>query len=166
MNCPKRCVFFLLFVFSSSTASRIFLIFCMSVEDNTAHLLSQMVYLKKHLIQDYREFIVVSKKGVFDFFVLFSTTALRNFLILCTSVEDIRAHCLIQMGFLKKLLIPDYGGFSVVSKECVSDFFVLFSTKALINFLIFCMSVEDIMAHCLSQMGFLKKFLNLRLWGG
>ena len=48
----------------------------------------------------------------------------------------------------------------------LSDFFGLFSKMALRTLLIFCMSVEDNRAHCLSQMVFLKRNLNPGLYMG
>ena len=44
----------IIFGLSSKTAPRIFPIICMSVEDNRAYRLSQMVVLKKFIIADYR----------------------------------------------------------------------------------------------------------------
>ena len=74
----------------------------MRVEDNRAHNLSQMVFLKKFLIPDYRGLGVVSKKVFFGFFGLFSTTTLKILLIFCKTVENNRDHGLSQMVFLKK----------------------------------------------------------------
>ena len=68
----------------SKTALKIFLIFCFSVEDNMAYYLSQMVFLKKVLIPDYRG----SKKGVFDFFDLFSKVTQNIFLIFWMRVRE------------------------------------------------------------------------------
>ena len=56
----------------------------------------------------------VSKKGVF--FSPFSKTAPRILLILCKMVMDNRAHCISQIDFLKKVLIPDYRGFKCPKK--------------------------------------------------
>ena len=44
-------VFFYFFGLFSKTALRIFLIFCMNVEDNRAHRLTQVVFLKNSLSQ-------------------------------------------------------------------------------------------------------------------
>ena len=52
----------------SKTAPRIFPIF-RSVEDNRAHFLSLMVFLKKFFVRNLRE---VTKKGVFLLFLAFS----------------------------------------------------------------------------------------------
>ena len=62
MKCPKKVIFYF-FGLYFKTALRIFPIFCMSVEDNRAHCLSKIVFLKKFLIRDYRGLSV--KIGVF-----------------------------------------------------------------------------------------------------
>ena len=75
--------------------------FCINVEDNRAHCLSKIVFLKKFLIPDYRG-LSVQKDGFFYFFGLYSKTALRIFPIFCTGVEDNRAHSLSKIVFQKK----------------------------------------------------------------
>ena len=59
----------------------------------------QMVFLKKILILDYRE---VFKRDFFDFFILSSTAAIKNFLIFCVSVDDNRAHSFKLDNFSEK----------------------------------------------------------------
>ena len=97
----------------SKTAPRIFLTFCMSVEDNRAHRWSKIVFLNKFLIPDYKGVSVVLKKVFFHFLDLSSKTVPRISLIFCMSVEDNRVNCLSQMVLLKKVLISDYRGLSV-----------------------------------------------------
>ena len=70
------------------------------------------------------------------------------------------AHCLSKIVFLKRFLIQNYRGLSV-QKRCFSYFFGLYSKTALRIFPIFCMSVEDNRAHCLSKIVFLNKFIIL-----
>ena len=53
IKCPKRC-FSYFFGLYSKTALMFFPILCMSVEDNRAHCLSKIVFLKQLLIPDYR----------------------------------------------------------------------------------------------------------------
>ena len=88
-------------------------------------------------MQDYIGISKSSKKVFFDLFVLYSTTALRIFLIFCKRVEDNRAHCLSQMVLLKKVLGPDYRGLIVVSKRCFLAFwpFLHNGSKDLLNLL-------------------------------
>ena len=90
----------------------IFPIFCVSAEDNRAHNLSQMAFLKIFLIPGYGG-LSVHKRFFFYFFGLFSIATLRIFLISFMSVEGNMSHRLSQMGFLKEFLIMDYRGFSV-----------------------------------------------------
>ena len=119
------------FVPFSTKALRIFQNFCMSVEDNRAHRLSQMVFLKKFLISDYS---VVSKKGCFCPFLRNSYKDLPNFF--CMRVEDISIHRLSQMFFLKRLLIQDYRGLSVQRRSLFTLFcpFLHNGSKDLLNF--------------------------------
>ena len=78
-----------------------FLIFCMTVEDNRANRLSPIVCLKKILILDCRG-LTAQRRWLFDFFDLFSKTALQIFLIFYMSVEDNEAHQRSQNVFLKR----------------------------------------------------------------
>ena len=52
-------------------------------------------------------------KVFIDFFVLFSITGLRIFLMFRMSVEDNRAHSLILIVSLKKFLISDDRGLGI-----------------------------------------------------
>ena len=88
------------------TALRIFLILCRSIEDNTVHRLSQMVFVTKVLITDYRR-LSVQRRFFLPFF-LFLKTALEISFIFCKRVEDNRDHRLNQMVFLTKVLIQEY----------------------------------------------------------
>ena len=121
-------------------ALRIFPIFCMSVEDNRAHCLSKIVFLKKFLIPNYRG-LSVKKGGVFYFFALYSKTALRIFPIIWMLVKDNRAHCMSKIVFLKKSLNPGLQGIKS-PKKVFFDFFRLYSKTGLRIFQIFCLSVE------------------------
>ena len=60
----------------SETALRIFLIFCMKVEDKRAHCLSKIAFLKRILISDYRG-LSVQNRWFFYFFALFWTLLLN-----------------------------------------------------------------------------------------
>ena len=97
---------------------RIFLYFCMDVEDSRAHRLSQMCFLKKILIPDYRGLNVQKSVVFFTCLAFCSNMALRIFLIFGMSVEDNRAHCLSEMAFQEKFLILDCRGLRV-QKRCV-----------------------------------------------
>ena len=120
IKCPKRC--FLLLCTLLKNGSKIFLIFCMSVEDNRAHCLSLMLFLKKFLILDYRGL------NVQKFFCPFLQTTLRILLIFCKMVEDNRAHCLSKFAFLKKFLILDYRGLSDL-RRCSLTFLGFFPKR-------------------------------------
>ena len=63
LSFQKGCFFYFFTLLYTKMALRIFPIFCMNVEDNRAHCLSKIVFLKKLLIPDYGA--EVSKKGVF-----------------------------------------------------------------------------------------------------
>ena len=62
----QKGVCFYFFALYSKTALRIFIIFCISVEDCRAHSLNKIVFLKKIIIPDYRGSSV--QKGVFLLF--------------------------------------------------------------------------------------------------
>ena len=95
-----------MFVGHFSKTALIFPIFCMRVEDNRAHCLSKIVFLKKFLIPDYRGLSV--QNVLCFFFALYSKMPLRIFPLCGMSIEDKRALCLSKIVFLKKFLIPDY----------------------------------------------------------
>ena len=86
----------------------------MSVEDNRAHRVSQIAFLKKILILDCRGLSVMSKKGVFRLLCSFVQNGSKDLPDFCMSVEDNRVHRLSQIVFLKEFLILDYTGLSVV----------------------------------------------------
>ena len=137
LGVQQRC-FFTFLAFSPKQLLRIFLIFCMGVEGNRAHCLSQVVFLKNFLIPNYRRLGV--QKSVFDFFGLFSQTALKIFLNFCMSVVENRAHRFSQMFFLKKFSIIDYKGLSV--QKGVFLTFLTFSLKNTLGILLsICISV-------------------------
>ena len=116
----------------------------MSVEDNRAHCLSQMVFLKKFLIPDHRG-LSVHKRCLLTLFD-FPPKRLKESSHFLHDAEDNRVHLLSQMGFLKKILSSDYRGLSVRFFEV----FGLFFKTTLRIFPIFCMIVEDNRMHFLS----------------
>ena len=85
-------------------------------------------------------------------------TALRIFPMFDMSVEDNRAHCLSKSVFQKKFLIQDYRGLSVQKRWFFLLLWTLLKT-ALRIFPIFCISVENDRAHCLSKIFFQKRIL-------
>ena len=146
-------VFFYFFALYFKTAPRIFPIFFMSVEDNRGHCLSKIVFWKISIL-DYRG-LSDQKRCLSYLLGLYLKTALEIFPIFFMSVEDNRPHSLSKIASQKKFSIPHYRGL-VVQTRCFLCFFCLYSKTALKIFPIFCMSVEDNKAHCLSKVVFLK----------
>ena len=91
--------------------------FCMRVEDISIHRLSQMFFLKRLLIQDYRG-LSVQRSVVFSYLSFFQNVSedLPNFLHEC--IEQ-KGQSFDRDGFSeKKLLIQDYRGLSVQKRCC------------------------------------------------
>jgi hypothetical protein len=109
-----------------------------------------MTFLKKFLILLYRGF-----SGRFLRFLAFSSKSLYGYSQFFYDCSGQRGTSFELDGFLRKCLTLAYGGLSVHSFKV---FCPLYKTAPR-NFPIFCLILEDSMAHCLSQMAFLKKIL-------
>ena len=96
--CVQKMCFLTLFVLFFTKVKGFFLIYCMSVEDNRAHRLSQM-FLKKSLNSRLQG--LSAQQDIFLLFVFFSKTAPRIFLSFCMSVEINRAYRFSRIVFLK-----------------------------------------------------------------
>ena len=127
IKCLKKLGFFYFFALCSKTTLKIFPIFSKSAENNRAHYLSKIVFLKKFLILDYRGLSVQKKMFFFLLCTLLQNGSkdLPNFLHECRGQQG---PLFEQDCFSEKILNPGLQGI-----KCPKKVFILLLCTLLLN---------------------------------